>query len=102
MMRRPPRSTLFPYTTLFRSGIDVTSGALRIGGNSVLGEYFNGLVDDVRVYNRALGATDVQTDMTTPVPALNPPGLVAEYSFDEGVGSTALDDSGNGNLGTLT
>src|SRR5690554_7473909 len=23
MIRRPPRSTLFPYTTLFRSGIDV-------------------------------------------------------------------------------
>src|SRR3712207_8420972 len=25
MIRRPPRSTLFPYTTLFRSGTDVTS-----------------------------------------------------------------------------
>src|SRR2546426_6016009 len=28
MIRRPPRSTLFPYTTLFRSGagVDVNSG----------------------------------------------------------------------------
>src|SRR5258705_1481657 len=26
MIRRPPRSTLFPYTTLFRSGNDTTSG----------------------------------------------------------------------------
>src|SRR5258708_24465155 len=26
MIRRPPRSTLFPYTTLFRSGRDVASG----------------------------------------------------------------------------
>src|SRR3712207_8790872 len=26
MIRRPPRSTLFPYTTLFRSGRDVTRG----------------------------------------------------------------------------
>src|SRR3989454_9067713 len=25
MIRRPPRSTLFPYTTLFRSGIDATT-----------------------------------------------------------------------------
>src|SRR5256885_11124156 len=25
MIRRPPRSTLFPYTTLFRSGADPTS-----------------------------------------------------------------------------
>src|SRR2546422_7675692 len=26
MIRRPPRSTLFPYTTLFRSVFDTTSG----------------------------------------------------------------------------
>src|SRR2546426_7850259 len=26
MIRRPPRSTLFPYTTLFRSGIDCQVG----------------------------------------------------------------------------
>src|SRR3712207_7452180 len=26
MIRRPPRSTLFPYTTLFRSGLKVTGG----------------------------------------------------------------------------
>src|SRR5690349_22667469 len=25
MIRRPPRSTLFPYTTLFRSAVDCTS-----------------------------------------------------------------------------
>src|SRR2546427_10192466 len=27
MIRRPPRSTLFPYTTLFRSLLDALSGA---------------------------------------------------------------------------
>src|SRR5258707_10645502 len=27
MIRRPPRSTLFPYTTLFRSLVDVAAGA---------------------------------------------------------------------------
>src|SRR5260221_2945154 len=26
MIRRPPRSTLFPYTTLFRSGFNQTAG----------------------------------------------------------------------------
>src|SRR5258708_33136171 len=25
MIRRPPRSTLFPYTTLFRSGFDIVN-----------------------------------------------------------------------------
>src|SRR5687768_17656100 len=28
MLRRPPRSTLFPYTTLFRSGVDLGQLAL--------------------------------------------------------------------------
>ncbi|GAA3247484.1 LamG-like jellyroll fold domain-containing protein [Nonomuraea helvata] len=27
---------------------------LRIGGSSLWGEYCNGLIDDVRIYNRAL------------------------------------------------
>src|SRR2546422_8041023 len=26
MIRRPPRSTLFPYTTLFRSGVQASTG----------------------------------------------------------------------------
>src|SRR2546426_12798660 len=29
MIRRPPRSTLFPYTTLFRSKIEAKTGGLR-------------------------------------------------------------------------
>src|SRR5947207_5045288 len=31
MIRRPPRSTLFPYTTLFRSEVAITAMALRHG-----------------------------------------------------------------------
>jgi hypothetical protein len=46
----------------------VTSGALRIGGNSVWGEYFKGKIDEVRIYNRALTAAQIQTDMNTPIP----------------------------------
>src|SRR3712207_6908457 len=30
MIRRPPRSTLFPYTTLFRSGGELDVGARRV------------------------------------------------------------------------
>src|SRR2546429_2157895 len=35
MIRRPPRSTLFPYTTLFRSL--ATSGSLSVASAAVLG-----------------------------------------------------------------
>src|SRR2546430_13213362 len=34
MIRRPPRSTLFPYTTLFRSG-NILCGFAHLGGYSV-------------------------------------------------------------------
>ena len=44
-----------------------TTGALRIGGNNVWAEWFSGQIDDLRIYNRALTATELQTDMSTPV-----------------------------------
>src|SRR5207253_2324023 len=47
----------------------------RIGGNSPYGEYFQGRIDDARVYNRALTATEIQNDMTVDVATL-PPRLV--------------------------
>src|SRR3712207_8456094 len=38
MIRRPPRSTLFPYTTLFRSLVDVEVGVsvISYGGKEVI------------------------------------------------------------------
>ncbi|HXG19026.1 MAG TPA: LamG-like jellyroll fold domain-containing protein [Methylomirabilota bacterium] len=44
-----------------------SSGAVRIGGNSVWGEYFQGLIDEVRIYNRALTGSEIQGDMNTPI-----------------------------------
>ena len=45
-----------------------STGALRIGGNAVWGEYFAGLIDEVRIYNRALSGGEIQADMGTPLP----------------------------------
>ena len=50
-----------------------SAGALRIGGNAVWGEYFNGRIDEVRVYNRALSAAEIQTDMNTGIGPSVPP-----------------------------
>jgi hypothetical protein len=49
--------------------IGTSNGPLRIGGNSLWGEYFQGTIDEVRVYNRALTAQEIQTDMARPVGA---------------------------------
>jgi hypothetical protein len=50
------------------SGTIVTSGQpLRIGGNAVWGEYFQGRIDEVRIYNRALSQAEIESDMNTSV-----------------------------------
>ena len=48
--------------------IDSSTGLLGIGGHQVLGQYFAGVIDDVRIYNRALLDSEVHADMNTPVP----------------------------------
>jgi hypothetical protein len=53
--------------------IAVSGNPLRIGGNSIWGEYFSGRIDDVRVYNRAISTAQVQADMNTPVSQPPPP-----------------------------
>jgi hypothetical protein len=48
--------------------IAVTSGALFMGGNQFWGEYFDGRIDNVRIYNRPLDIVEIQTNQVTPVP----------------------------------
>jgi hypothetical protein len=45
----------------------VSAAPFRIGGNGVWPEWFQGQVDELRVYNRALTATELQSDMNRPV-----------------------------------
>src|SRR2546430_12251699 len=45
MIRRPPRSTLFPYTTLFRSRVDDTVAQAAEGGGEQHGEGVHPLRD---------------------------------------------------------
>ncbi|MCJ7571689.1 MAG: LamG domain-containing protein, partial [Candidatus Thermoplasmatota archaeon] len=63
------------------------------------GGYFNGLMDEIRIYNRALNENEIQTLYSMGNP-LNQ-GLVGYWNFDEGNGTIAHDSSGNGNDGTI-
>ena len=47
--------------------ITTSTGALRIGGNSIWNEWFEGMIDEVRIYNRALSAGEIQADLATSV-----------------------------------
>lgn len=44
-----------------------SSGALRIGGNAIWPEWFDGAIDEVRVYDRALTAVEIAKDRDTPI-----------------------------------
>jgi hypothetical protein len=48
--------------------IRASTGVLRIGGNNIwTNEWFAGLIDEVRIYNKALTATEIQADMAKPI-----------------------------------
>ncbi|NOT57871.1 MAG: DUF1929 domain-containing protein, partial [Deltaproteobacteria bacterium] len=47
--------------------IATSANPLRIGGNRVWGEFFQGRIDEVRIYNRALNPAEIQTTMNTPL-----------------------------------
>jgi len=48
--------------------IQTSTNPLWIGGNNPYGEYFQGVIDEPRVYNRALTPTDIQTIMNNALP----------------------------------
>jgi hypothetical protein len=94
-------------------GSIVNNGALYIGSRNTNDIPFNGLIDDVRIYNRALSADEVKrlykigATAKLGVTANNDSlakGLVGWWNFDGKTvsGTRVFDASGNGNYGTMT
>ncbi len=48
-------------------GLVISDGDLRIGGSTAGGEFFAGLIDEVRVYDRPLSTQRIVEDMGTPI-----------------------------------
>src|SRR5258708_39164233 len=82
MIRRPPRSTLFPYTTLFRSDADATTNAVSYSLTSNPGGLFaidanTGVITTAAAIDReALGAST-----TIEAPATSADGSTAAKTF---------------------
>jgi uncharacterized repeat protein (TIGR03806 family) len=68
----------------------IANPVINIGGNTLDGRYFQGLIDDVRIYSRVLSGAEVASLVST----LPPP--VAWYKLE----ANAVDSSGNLNHGT--
>ena len=97
-------SDIVPATTMnFSAGLGYAGG----------GRYFNGKIDDIRVYNRALSASEVsdlyksggQVTLNASRNNILTDGLVGLWSFDgkdmNWATNKSLDRSGQGNDGTL-
>jgi fibronectin type 3 domain-containing protein len=89
---------------LYVNGVQVSSAArseslatsanpVQIGGDSIYGQYFEGTIDEVRIYNVARTPTQIQADMNTPIGSARLPGVnLSRASIDFGpqdVGTTS-------------
>lgn len=81
--------------------ISTSSNTMYIGENPTwTGRYFDGTVDEVRIWNVARTQSEIQSNFTTEL-TLPQTGLVAYYKMNEGTGTTVGDASGNSNNGTM-
>ncbi|GEM_PF-6655550 len=72
-------------------------GNIRIGGTNVEAYHWNGLIDDIRIYNRSLSNSEMQELYHESGWQQSNGDLVAYYPFN----GNANDESGNGNDGTV-
>ena len=73
----------------------VSEGLLLIGADPNFAEgFFDGLIDEVRIYDRALPGEEIEEDMASAIQTPPSEQPVASYSFDEGEGEVAHDSSG--------
>ncbi|MEO3809911.1 LamG-like jellyroll fold domain-containing protein [Sphaerisporangium sp. B11E5] len=83
----------------FTGSLRGDGGPFRIGGNSVWGEYFSGVIDEVRVYNRALPEAEIRTARDTPVVSGEDP---AEPSQHPGSATTTVAYDSQGRVKSMT
>ena len=75
------------------------NNAIRIGSDYA-GRYFDGRIDEVRIWEIARGQDDIVSMMNTLLSGQED-GLVAYYTFNEGAGDTLFDQTTNGHDGLL-
>lgn len=79
-----------------------TTVTLYIGNGGYWNDgYFNGLIDEVRIWNIARTQAQIQANMNRILEGNNEVGLVGYWRFNESSGTIAFDQSPYGNNGTL-
>lgn len=89
-------------TSAIDGDLSTSTSNVNIGRRVSGDRYFNGQIDEVRIYNRALSSEEVLENMYQELknPASNS-SLIAYYKFNEEDGGIVFDDSKNLNNGTI-
>ncbi|HST17662.1 MAG TPA: LamG-like jellyroll fold domain-containing protein, partial [Gaiellaceae bacterium] len=87
-------------TTAHIGTIAASTNPLTIGGDTIYGQYFAGMIDNVRVYNVALTAAQIQADQTAPVGNPNAPGTPGTLTASA-ITSNEIDLSWGASSGTV-
>ena len=72
-------------SSLARTGtIASSTNPLELGGDSIFGQFFKGVIDEVRIYNVALTPAQIQADMAAPMGGTVPTLSLSRTSADFG------------------
>jgi len=82
------------------SGNVSNSENLFIGKSSIYSQYFNGKIDELRIWNSCLTQATIQANMYNVVSASSS-NLAGYWNFDASSGTSLTDITSNGNNGTL-
>ena len=101
------RDGVFRNSQLLSGSLPTTTNGVGIGQGNTAAKYFNGSIDDVRIYNRALTSGEIATLASGSIGATDS-SLIAWYKFNTNKQSmikgnptaVAIDSSGNNNTGT--
>jgi len=83
-------------TQAMSGDLSTSTMPLQIGGDSIFGQYFAGMIDEVRVYNVALNQVQIQADMAAPVGTAGSGPIVSLSAAGLSFGSVATGSSASG------
>jgi len=107
VVNRAANTTIFyingkPAGTNNSSLVVNNTGPLLLGRDALTGiAYFQGLLDEVRLWNLPRSSVEVDLLAFAPLLGTAPPGLIGYWNFNQGTGATLPDYSGGGHNGSL-
>jgi hypothetical protein len=80
--------------------LETTSTIVTVGGSGIITAFFDGMLDELRIWSYARTQEEIAGDMRRRLTG-NENGLVVYLNMEEGTGVTTEDATGNGNHGDL-